>query len=248
MINIFCVVTKESKQSVSGGKRCHKSYLENDMDPDCYSFMYFHSVFAKNIREAAREHRLFLKYEPNYRSSITDFDRKIAPARRIANGITHYLLYKLCYASKDPFIIVEHDAVFVNNELPDESDIPFDGSIIQISSHRDGQLSSDNIIECCRSNKMKQHDPSGWEKMKESIDLNDYYPYNEDEYMTIRQHPLKSLNGTSGYLITPIAAKKMIDYIENHGVAFGDRVREEHTGNNTIFLQTPQSIITKPLL
>lgn len=55
-------------------------------------------------------------------------------------------------------------------------------------------------------------------------------------------HPLSGTFGTSGYIIGPGAAMKMVEYVESDGIANADRIRAEHIGEGNLYLQVPQSV------
>ena len=147
-------------------------------------------------------------------------DAEHCPRTRIANGTTHYLLYRECVIAGEPICILEHDAEIVG-KLPD----PKPG-VIQVSSHADHQLTREEWANCRRAQKMRQHEnrEPGWV---------------EDDGVV--RHPLSGTNGTSGYIISPDAAQKMIEYVHDTGVAFADRLRTQIVGD--VWLQKPQSVI-----
>jgi hypothetical protein len=148
------------------------------------------------------------------------FDGKNCPRTRMANGTTHYLLYLECLARGEPMCILEHDAEFVGH-LPE----PREG-VIQVSSHASKQLTREEWAHCTRANKMRRYEGRDIEWV---------------EGDGVVRHPLSGTNGTSGYIISPGAAAKMVAYIKETGVAFADRVRAEVVGD--IWLQKPQSVL-----
>ena len=145
------------------------------------------------------------------------------PETRIANGTTHYLLYLECIQDNEPICILEHDAEVVGR-LPE----PREG-VIQVSSHCDRQLlKKSDWAQCMRGQKMRKRD-SGRDVVW------------SDEIGVVR-HPLNGTNGTSGYIITPTAAEKMVAVVKAGGIAFADRIRTEYIGDN-LWLQKPQSVL-----
>ena len=213
-----CVYTKEFALSAEKARRCVKSGDECGIDVELYPSVYF-----KNVIEEANTLDLKLRYKPHNRNS-TDFKNMTAPASRIANGITHYKLYKWSVENKKPICIVEHDSVFVGK--PPEA---IWNGIIQISSHNTYQLTAEKMYNCNRAEKMKKYEPGriyNWNWPVEGVMV----------------HPLSGQNGTSGYIVGPGAAQKMVEYIESSGVAFADRVRTEHIGEGNLYLQVPQSV------
>lgn len=220
-MKIFCVYTKQIKQSVQLAKRCVKSGKPFDLSVELYE-----SVFYHDVEEEAKALGLALRYTPR-KQRKTCFRKKTAPASRIANGITHYKLYLYAIENNESICIVEHDSVFVS-KLPE----PIENGIIQISSHNVNQLTAEIMFNCGRAIKMKEREPDreyNWNWPAEGVIT----------------HPLTGTNGTSGYIVSPGAAKKMVEYIQSSGVAFADRIRTEHIGEGNLYLQIPQSVICK---
>lgn len=213
-----CVYTEQFPDSTKKAKRCVNSGKKFGIDVELYPSVYF-----ENVQEEAEALGLKLRYQPA-KMINTDFKRKKAPASRIANGITHYQLYKWSAENDEPVCILEHDSIFVGK--PPEA---IYAGIIQISSHNMYQLTPENTYNCSRAEKMKKHEPNrlyNWMWPKEGVMI----------------HPLSGMNGTSGYVVGPGGAKKMIEYIKSSGVAFADRVRTEHIGECNLYLQVPQSV------
>jgi len=216
-----CVYTKRLSASIEKANRCVKSGKKFGIDVELYE-----SIFWRDVESEAKKIKLKLRYTP-YDRATTDFKNKRAPATRIANGITHYTLYKWAVENKQPVCILEHDSIFVG-KLPE----PIYNGIIQISSHNDYQLTAEKMFNCSRAVKMKKHEPGriyNWNWPEEGVMV----------------HPLSGMNGTSGYVVGPGAAQKMVEYIESSGVAFADRVRTEHIGEGNLYLQVPQSVFCK---
>jgi len=162
-----------------------------------------------------------------YRPSVTDqnLTSETCPATRMANGTTHYLLYRWCVDSGEPLCILEHDAEIVG-ELPEHKP---DG-VIQVSSHCERQLlNPQDWLGCRRGQRMRLYEPYR------------QIAWTDDEGVV--PHPLNGTNGTSGYVIAPGAARKMIDYIHDSGIAFADRIRTARIGEGNLWLQKPQSVM-----
>jgi hypothetical protein len=70
------------------------------------------------------------------------------------------------------------------------------------------------------------------------------YRYDDswDQKTGVFQHPLSGTNGTSGYIIGPGAAKRMVKYLQEDGIGFADRVRSEHIGEGNLYIQYPFSV------
>lgn len=221
---IYCVYTPKDPESPLGLERCINSanFQGEKVTP-------YESVWWKDIDSELKQLGIFSKYTP-VGGRKTDFDKRTAPAPRVANGITHFKLYQKCVRLGKPITILEHDAYFVKplpTDLPDN----MDDAVIQISSHFPHQTNYKLWDGCGRFQKMIEH---GKTHKK-------YRDWRQERGMI--PHPLSGLNGTSGYMIGPNAAQKMIDYIKSEGVAFADRVREDHIGGpNNLYLQVPQCV------
>ena len=216
-MRIVCVYTKQHPKSVKIAERCVTSGKKYGYDVELYP-----AVYWKDLDKVHKKLNLKQKYKPlpNTRQST----KTSCPAMRMANGTTHYILYKWSVENNEPICILEHDAEFVGN-LP-EAKI---NGIIQISSHQNKQSSKEDWLNCNRAAKTKKYQPD--------------FKIIWDEAGGIIRHPLSGTNGTSGYIIHPVAAQKMIDYIDIDGIAYADRIRTEHIGEGNLYLQVPQSII-----
>lgn len=212
-----CIYTSQHSESSSLADRCLQSGMKFGYRVEKYP-----AVYWKEIDHFLDKLNLKPKYTPILKTAQTT--KTTCPATRMANGITHYMLYKECVDSNKPICILEHDAYFVGN-LPK----PINCGVIQISSHKNGQASKNDWFNCSRARKMKYY--------ASNIKIN----WSDDK--GIVKHPLNGLNGTSGYIIHPVAAQKMINYIERDGIGFADRVRTQWIGEKNLYLQIPQSVI-----
>ena len=79
-----------------------------------------------------KRYKLKRRYRPTFKHA--GLTKDTCPATRMANGTTHYLLYRWCIETGKPICIVEHDAEFVG-EIPAAKP-----GVIQISSHVAGQM------------------------------------------------------------------------------------------------------------
>jgi hypothetical protein len=183
-----------------------------------YDIEMYQSVFYADMAQVQKRFGLRQRYEPVAGSL---FDGKSCPRTRMANGTTHYILYREVIEAGEPMCILEHDAEVVGRLAK-----PRPG-VIQVSSHQDHQLSRFEWDDCQRARKMRLHE-------KREMDWTDADG--------VVRHPLNGTNGTSGYIISPDAAQKMVDYIHETGVAFADRVRTEIIGDD-LWLQKPQPVL-----
>lgn len=216
-MRIVCIYTKEHKKSVTIAERCRKSAEKFGYNIEMYSAVYF-----KNMDTVHEKYNLKKKYKPIVGISVNT--ATTCPASRMANGTTHYLLYKWSVENNQPICILEHDSVFVG-KIP-EAKV---NGMIQISSHSKIQMDEVGLSKCRRAQRMRKYQPD--------------FKYIWDAKEGVIRHPLTGINGTSGYIVHPGAAQKMIDYVEREGVANADRIRTEWVGEGNLYLQVPQSVL-----
>ena len=215
----FCIYTEQLAHSIKGAQRCAQSAVKLGIEIELYK-----SIWHEDVNKAAQSLGVKLKYTP-HKLSATDFKAKRAPSTRIANGLTHYQLYKYSVEIDEPICILEHDVYFVGNPPNSVED-----GIIQISAIHE-QWTPETLYSCSRANKMKKFEPER------------EYNWNWNKKLGVITHPLSGMNSTSGYIVGPKAAKKMVEYLEREGLGFADRVREQHIGPGNLYLQVPQSVI-----
>lgn len=221
---VYCVYTAQDNESIKGMNRCRNSARKYNID-----FQPWVGVYFKNLKAKHEELGIRAKYKPVPGGS-TSFDQKYAPQSRVANGTTHYELYLRAARLNTPIAIVEHDAIF-QAPLPEVLPDNINDSIVQISSHNEKQMTVELLETCGRANKMRKYGKT-------------QKPYRDwSEEVGCIPHPLSGTNGTSGYIIGPGAAQKMVDYIKADGVGFADRLREEHIGEGNLYLQVPQCVV-----
>ncbi len=218
-MKFFCIYTEEIIKSIDGANRCLESAKKFEINLKLYK-----SIWHKNVEEEAKNLNLNLKYNP-IENNKTDFVKMTASSTRIANGITHYKLYLDAIKNDEAVCILEHDAFFI--DYPPDA---IDDGIIQISC-TDQQWTPETLYNCSRAKKMKIHEP------------NRKYDWNWNDTIGIIQHPLTGTNSTSGYIVGPKAAFKMVKYLKENGIGFADRVRTEHIGEGNLYLQNPQSVV-----
>lgn len=216
-MRIVCIYTKQHPESVKIAERCVESGKKFG-----YSVELYPAVYWKDLDKVHKNLNLKRKYIPL--PNTMQSTKTSCPAVRMANGTTHYILYKWCAKNNEPICILEHDAIFVG-KLPE----PKINGIIQVSSHQNKQSNKEDWFNCHRANKTRKHEPD--------------FKLVWDDMPGVIKHPLTGTNGTSGYIIHPVAAKKMVNYIDADGIAYADRVRTERIGEDNLYLQVPQSII-----
>ena len=212
-MRVVCIYTPQIDASFRSATRCVESGRQFGYDIELYQSVYHLDMCAVQSRFGLAQ-----RYIP-VDGSV--FDGKRCARTRMANGTTHYLLYREVLEAGEPICILEHDAEVVG-KLPE----PKPG-VIQVSSHADRQLTENEWRHCKRAQRMYEYERREIQWTEET---------------GVVRHPLNGTNGTSGYVICPQAAQKMVDYIHDTGVAFADRVRTEVIGDN-LWLQKPQSVL-----
>lgn len=213
-MRVVCLFTHQHPESVRSARRCIESGKRFGVKVEPYP-----AIFHRDMRSVHAEYGLHMKYRPVI-GGKTDFAFGTMPRTRIANGTTHYLLYLWSAETGKPIHILEHDAYFVG-EPPEPND-----GVIQTSSHTTFQMTPETLRVCGRAKRQRTHEPGCNQEW-------------ESDHGVIR-HPLSGTNGTSGYIIGPAAAERMVAYIQSDGIANADRLRKEHVGD--IYLQVPQSV------
>ena len=175
------------------------------------------SVKAADIETEAEN--LGLKF-----ASIGNIDYK---RERQANGITHYKLYKQI---TEPTFIMEYDVTFIGG-LPES--IPSEG-VIQVSNHN-------NINFHACSLKLSNKSFTSRYRPEEPLEQKIIEHY---ETKGLYRWPLYKLMGTSGYIMTPASAQRMCEYIEKHGVKFGDRISTLEVGEGNLYGYAPFTVRT----
>jgi len=210
-----CIFTKEHEQSVQISKRCVESARAFGIGVELYQGVHYSDMDLVHAK-----YNLVAKYSP-VSGSRSNFKKRQMPRTRVANGTSHYLLYRWAVENDTPVHILEHDSYFI-----DQPPEPIYDGIIQTSSHHDYQMTPARLWSSMRAQKQRKHEPRR--------------KYNNKWTSGVIRHPLSGTNGTSGYIVGPGAARRMVDYIECDGIANADRIRCEHAG--AIYLQVPQSV------
>jgi hypothetical protein len=222
----LCIYTEQHPDSVRIAKECVRTGKAHGVSVELWP-----AVWYEDMHVVHRHYGLKCKYEP-VRGSNHNYEERTLPRTRIANGTTHYLLYKWSVYSDQALHILEHDAFFVGKPPPFVGKPPpsiYDG-VIQTSSHTVFQMTPDLLWDSMRAQKQRKHEPER------------EYDRRWDRQSGVIPHPLSGTSGTSGYVIGPGAAARMVEYIESDGIANADRIRAAHIGEGNLYLQCPQSV------
>ena len=205
----------QNRASADIAKRCVNSGFKFGVNVDLHRATHY-----KEMGDVHAHYGLTMKYKA-VPGAKADFDTGEMSRTKVANGTTHYLLYKWAVENDTALHILEHDAYFVG-EPPE----PIYDGVIQTSSHTTFQMTYKRLYKCRRAQRQRTVSPKCNQSWSASHG--------------VIPHPLSGTNGTSGYIIGPAAALRMIEYLEEDGIANADRLRKEHVGN--VFLQVPQSV------
>ena len=118
---------------------------------------------------------------------------------RVACAVSHMRLWHKCSIGKKPIIILEHDAIFTRKFVFEPLEEEFKGGILGLNDPR-GATRRSNVFHNVASSKMGLQ------------------PVPTVDDMEVPQ----GLAGNSAYLITPTAAKKLLDKVREVGIWAND--------------------------
>lgn len=122
---------------------------------------------------------------------------------RIACGVSHYMLWKQCAAGNEPYLILEHDAQFIEKLPYQEILAETDLEIIGIN-HPKRATRSDDIF-----NNMVNANPDKYQKAPQ-IDKTLECP--------------QGIAGNSAYILRPSGAKKLVEAVHKYGLWPNDAI------------------------
>lgn len=188
----YIITLTTNKRSVDATNRCIKSAN--------IPITIFDAVDEMNAECIMREEGIVWKYpwqgeQMDFKAGLRKTAYKTAqPLRRVACFLSHYLLWKSCANQNQPFMILEHDAIFIK---------PFDQTAFMKA-------------EC---DIISLNDPRGATRM-----AHDYHDILQSKPQAIQRVPTiddlmvpQGLPGNSAYIIKPSGAKKMLDLVREYG-------------------------------
>jgi len=188
----YIITLTTNTKSMEAAKRCIKSAN--------IPITIFDAVDEMNAERIMREEGIVWKYpwqgeQMDFKAGLRKTAYKTAqPLRRVACFLSHYLLWKNCANQNQPFMILEHDAIFIK---------PFDETAFMKA-------------EC---GIISLNDPRGATRM-----AHDYHDKLQSKPQTIQRVPTiddlmvpQGLPGNSAYIIKPSGAKKMLDLVKEYG-------------------------------
>jgi len=212
-MNAYLIYTPSLKKSEKLSNRAFKTLKNHGI-----SATLVESFTPKNLKESVSRLELQFRLKPTFTNNKKT-TKTTAPAWRIANGLTHFTLYQKAVELDKMILIMEHD---IHCQKPLLDEYPDDG-VTQITRH--GARKPENQYNLDYFEKSAKHGfrEMAWEK-------------------GIVRHPGLHTHGTSGYVISPLAASKMIEYIQNNGISNADIISEDIVDN--VYLQIPQPMVT----
>ena len=188
----YIITLQSYPKSIEAAKRCIGSAN--------IPISIFDAVTEDGAERIMREEGITWKYP--WKGEQMDFKaglRKTAyptanPMRRIACFLSHYTLWKMCIENDKPFVILEHDAIFIK---------PFDDTAFMKA-------------EC---DIISINDPRGATRRAQ-----DFHEKLQQGHQTIQRVPTiddlmvpQGLPGNSAYIIKPSGAKKMLNLVKEYG-------------------------------
>jgi GR25 family glycosyltransferase involved in LPS biosynthesis len=192
MIDAYIITLTSNLKSTTAAERCKKS--------SNIAIKTFDAITESHAEKVMRD--FGIKW--NYPWKGEEYDIKAGlkktayttahPMRRVACFLSHYSLWKKCANQNQPFMILEHDAIFIK---------PFDETAFMKA-------------EC---DIISLNDPRGATRM-----AHDYHDILQSKPQTIQRVPTiddlmvpQGLPGNSAYIIKPSGAKKMLDLVKEYG-------------------------------
>ena len=192
MIEAYIITLTANARSVEAANRCIKSAS--------IPITVFDAITEIDVERIMREEGIVWKYpwqgeQMDFKAGLRKTAYKTAqPLRRVACFLSHYMLWKNCVDQNQPFMILEHDAIFTK---------PFDDTAFMKTA---GDIISIN-------------DPRGATRKAQ-----DYHDILQSKPQTIQRVPTiddlmvpQGLPGNSAYIIKPSGGKKMLDLVKEYG-------------------------------
>jgi GR25 family glycosyltransferase involved in LPS biosynthesis len=207
MIKGFIITLDTNQESIEASHKCIGSIrsTKSEIDP---------SVFVATVPRQIKRHldeidmggiiwTYPLTKEEDGLDIKTGLYLRHYPTKKISNrtacAVSHMRLWHKCATGKKPIIILEHDAVFTRKFVFEPLEGDFKGGILGLNDPRGATRRSD-VFHNIASSKMGLQ------------------PVPTVDDMEVPQ----GLAGNSAYLITPTAAKKLLDKVREVGIWAND--------------------------
>lgn len=186
------IVIKDNKVSEAAAEKCMKStkiFIET-----------FDAITPDQVDNLMEEHGI--KWTYPWDSPTIDFASGLKlnpyqtpnPKTRIACFLSHYILWKECSQGKDPYMILEHDAIFVR-----------DLDLLRILDNKYQIVGINNPLGATR--RSQQY----YDVIRRNNDFIQQVPVIDE--VTVPQ----GLAGNSAYIIKPKGARKMLELVDEYG-------------------------------
>lgn len=199
----YAIVIKDSEVSEHGFRQLNQSSMKVKND---FTIERFNAVVPSQVDDLLLKYDIQWNYPWN--GEVIDFASGLTkkayptanPKARIAAALSHYTLWNECAILNQPFLILEHDAYFVNK-------IDFDPS--ETSHH---VIGINNPLGATRKSRAFH------ELVLKNI--NKFQPVPTIDEPNVPQ----GLAGNSAYIIKPAGAERLIDLVKEYGLWPNDAI------------------------
>lgn len=195
------IALPNDEQSIALADRCIESSdrVEND-----FKVQYFRAITSDEVYTLFREMKLLWNYP--WTTGVLDIQSGLFkspyatryPAKRMACFLSHFMLWRECASYDEPYIILEHDALF-QRKL--------------------------DLNECHTYDVISLNDPRGATRLSgqyhDQINGKELAPC---PYIDKNRQTPQGLPGNSAYYITPKGAKKLIELVREYGAWPNDAI------------------------
>tara|TARA_Y100001963_G_scaffold158878_2_gene260168 strand:- start:1398 stop:2096 length:699 start_codon:yes stop_codon:yes gene_type:complete len=195
----YIIRLKDHEESESLANKCLESYYSRHSDRN---IEYFDAVTPDQNEKIMNSEFPILEWNYPWQGSVTDMATGLTkrayltanPGSRIACALSHYILWKNCLKENIPYLILEHDAIFIDSINLNILKTKFD--IISINDPRRATRKSQEY----------------YDKIKAS-------PGNVIPVPIIDTFDVpQGLPGNSAYIIKPEGAKHMLKLVKDYGL------------------------------
>ena len=197
----YVIAIPDHQESQLAANKCIQSSkdLQNN-----FTINKFTAITPPDVDRLLKEFQI--KWNYPWEGKVTDFSTGLTksaystnnPKARIACALSHYQLWKNCYQDDIPYLILEHDAIFIS-KLNYENPIKSHKLIISINNPRFATRKAGDYHNLIKSS---------------TADGYGVVPVPNIDEMNVPQ----GLPGNSAYIIKPEGARRMIKLVEDYGL------------------------------
>jgi GR25 family glycosyltransferase involved in LPS biosynthesis len=197
----YIIAIPDHNESQMAADKCIQSSkdLQND-----FEITKFNAITPKDVDKLLKEFQI--KWNYPWEGKVTDFSTGLTksaystnnPKARIACSLSHYKLWKECSEADEPYLILEHDSIFIrqiNYHM-------INRSLKLIISLNNPRFATRRAVDYLNSIKTSAPDKFGVV----------FAPSVDDPSIP------QGLPGNSSYIIKPSGAKKMLKLVEEYGL------------------------------